>query len=200
MVGLECGCDFAQIVSHLETFICVSNRWNESCQELFLFQLFLSLLCLIGIIVYMYLGYVKYGSDTRWLLLSALGSLTTISISVFLCWGIIQLVKQSGIIGVEQCFGCIDASGASEVCTPTSSCDLNSAKVIYSTAECQPATSAGIVCEFTNLCINGASKTFWYSLVTAGCYILGLLFTGFVIFWRLIPSIVVQSVQRSQLI
>lgn len=165
-----------------------------------MFQLILSLICLIGIIVYMYLGYVKYGSDTRWLLLSALGSVTTISISVFLCWGIIQLVKQSGLIGVEQCFGCVNSSGATEICTSTSLCDMKSAKVIYSVSECQPATTAGITCEVNQLCINGATRTFWYAVVTAGLYILGLLFTAFVIFWRLLPSIVVQSVQRSQLI
>jgi len=178
----------------------ITSRWNEPCQDLFLFLLVLSLLCLIGIIVYLYLGYVKYGSDTKWLLLSALGSLTTTAISVILCWGVIQLVKQSGFIGVEQCFGCVDASGANQTCTPTSLCDPNSIKVIYSKAECQPATAAGIVCDFNQLCINVATKTYWYSLVTTGMYILALLFTAFVIFWRLIPSIVVQSVQRSQLI
>lgn len=176
------------------------HRWNESCQDLFLFMLILSLLCLLGIIVYMYLGYVKYGSDTRWLLLSALGSVTTISISVFLCWGVIQLVKQSGLIGVDQCFGCVDSSGAKETCSATSLCDTSTIKVIYSISECQPATTAGIVCEYNQLCVNGATKTFWYATVTAGFYVLALLFTAFVMFWRLIPSIVVQSVQRSQLI
>ena len=176
------------------------SRWNESCQELFLYLLVLSMLCLIGIIVYMYLGYVKYGSDTRWLVLSALGSVTTISISVFLCWGVIQLVLQSGLIGVEQCFACINESGANETCVATSLCDPNSIKVIHSKSECQPATAAGIVCEFNQLCIHGATRTFWFAVITTGLYIVALIFTAFVIFGRLIPSIVVQSVQRSQLI
>ena len=165
-----------------------------------MFLLLLSLLCLLGIIVYMYLGYVKYGSDTRWLLLSALGAVTTISISVFLCWGVIQLVKQSGLIGVEQCCGCVDASGAKQTCNASSLCDTSSIKLIHSKTECQPATAAGLVCEFNQLCIHSATRTFWFAMVTAGMYVLALIFTAFVMFGRLIPSIIVQSVQRSQLI
>jgi hypothetical protein len=148
----------------------------------------------------MYLGYVEFGSDTRWLWLTALGSATTISISLFLCWGIISLIEQSGAVGVEQCFQCMDESGINTDCTSSSVCNTTSIMTIYNVTECTPAMSKGISCEVYQLCINSSPYTFWYSVVTAGFYVCVLAFTGFVMFGRLIPSILIQSVERSQLI
>jgi hypothetical protein len=169
--------------------------WNESCPTLFLFLLVMSFICLVGIIVYMYLGYVKFGSDTGWLGLSALGSATTILISLFLCWGIISLVEQSGLIGVQQCFQCMDSLGNNTACTTTSVCNTTSIKTIYNVSECTPALTKGIACEVYKLCVHSSPYTFWYSVVTAGLYVCILSFAAFVIFGRLIPSILVQAIR-----
>lgn len=160
----------------------------------------LSLTCLVGFVVYLYLGVVKYASDTRWLLLSALGALTSIAISVFLCWGVIDLLKESGLLGVYQCFSCQDHSGNPEVCDSQSACDPASWVLIYKESECTAAINNGIRCELTSLCLHSAPHTFWYSLVLAGLYVIVLGMTATMIFSRMIPSFVLQSIERSHLV
>ncbi len=176
------------------------SRWGENCQLLFMFLMLLSVTCLVGCMVYLYLGIVKYASDTRWLLLSALGALTSIAISVFLCWGVINILRESGLLGVYQCYACLDSTGQTERCDSQSSCDPNSWRLIYSEPDCSAAINAGIRCELTNLCMHSAPQTFWYSVGVAGLYVVVLVMTAMMIFNKMIPSLVLQSIDRSHLI
>ena len=176
-------------------------RWDEQCTDLFTYLLVMSFFCLSGVLVYLYLSFVRYASDTRWLLLSALGTITAVSLSLFLCWGVVKLIAHSAILGVYQCFACIDDTDVTveEICDSSHSCEPGSWSLIYSLSECSPATDKGIFCELATLCYFTAPQTFWYALVSTGLYMLVLLLTAVVIFTRLIPSFMLQSTQRSRI-
>jgi len=162
----------------------------------------MSLLSVAGILVYLYLGIVKYASDTQWLVLTSVGALAAISLSVFLAYGIISLIQNSGIIGVYQCFSCVDANGTSATgnCDSTHRCATDGWKLIFTLSQCEPAVAKGIDCQVSDLCINSAKNTFWYSLVSTGMYAVVLLLTAATIFTKLIPTLLLQSSERSQLI
>jgi len=162
----------------------------------------MSFTSLFGICIYLYLGIIRFGSDTQWLLLSAGGAICSMSLAVFLCWGALQLVEQSGLLGAHQCFACVDSAGAAVngTCTSEDSCAPNGWSLIYQMNECEPAASVGIYCELLDLCVHSASNMFWYSIIATGFYLVVLIINGLAIFLQLIPSLVQQSGQRSRLI
>ena len=176
--------------------------WDETCSKLFTYLLIMSFLCIAGVIVYLYLGIVKYGSDTQWLFMSALGAVSAISLSLYLCSGVMALIEESGLFGAYQCYGCLDRNGTAVngTCDVGDVCDPTTWKVIYSENDCANATTRGISCQLSELCINSATQTYWYALVATGFYILVLLLNAVVIFTKLIPSLAVQSGERSRLI
>jgi hypothetical protein len=141
---------------------------------------------------------VEYASDTRWLLLSALGAVTSIGISVFLGWGAIRIVQETGVIGLYQCFSCSDANGVPAPCDTRASC--NDWRLIHTPQDCQAAVLEGIRCEIMDLCIYAAPTTFWYSVVVAGVYLIVLAMTAMLIFSRMIPSLFLQSIERTHMI
>lgn len=159
----------------------------------------MSFVCLLGVLVYMYLSFVRYASDTRWLVLSAIGAITAVSLGLFLCWGVVQIAHHSTLLGVYQCFNCLPTPVGSETCTSADSCDPTSWKQIYSFDECAPATALGIACEISHLCYYLAPLTFWYSAVATALFTILMIMTATVIFSRLIPSFVIQSIKRSKI-
>ena len=169
---------------------------------MFLYLLLMSFLCLIGFSIYIYLSFVKYASDTRWLVLSAVGAFMGILHALYLCWGVTIIVGQSAALGVYQCFQCMDSTGSllTGTCDSLDECDSNSWKIITTVDECSPATANGIACELTRVCYYTAPYTFWYSSATTLVFIFLLLLTGGVIYGRLIPSFVIQSIKRSRII
>ena len=181
--------------------IILSKVWDESCEDLFIYLLLMSFICLGGVIIYLYLGLVRYGSDTQWLLLSLTGAVCSIMLTIFLCWGGVRLLVQSGLLGVDQCFDCMYTNGTAVTgkCLDSHSCLPSSWKVIKSASECTPAAAKDIDCELTNLCYYSASHTFYYSVVTTGFYVVVLFLNGSIIFTQMIPSLVRQSTERSRL-
>lgn len=183
--------------------IILNKVWDESCPELFVYLLVMSFISIAGVIIYLYLGMVRYGSDTQWLVMSGGGAVTAMLLSLFLCWGVVSLVQQSGYLGVYQCFNCLHSNGTavtSGECETTQSCDPSSWSIIYQLSECQAPAAKGIYCELTDLCINSAYQTFWYAIVSTGFYLVVLLINALVIFTQLIPSLIVQATQRSRLV
>ena len=180
----------------------LNKIWDESCQDLFTYLLIMSFICLGGVLVYLYLGIVRYGSDTQWLVLSMMGAVCSTLLTLFLGWGGVRLVKQSGLLGVDQCFDCTYSNGTVVVgeCDAGNPCLASSWRVITEISECGPLLDKNIDCELDNLCYYGASQTFTFSLVVTGMYIVVLLFNGAVIFTQMIPSLVRQSAEHSRLI
>ncbi len=181
--------------------VILSKLWDESCSDLFTYLLLMSFLCIGGVIIYLYLGMVRYGSDTQWLLMSITGAASSIILTIFLCWGGVRLLVQSGLLGVDQCFDCMYQNGTNVKgsCLDTYACLPSSWKVIREVSECAPAIAKGIDCELTNLCYYQAPQTFFYSVVTTGFYLLILLLNGGIIFTQMIPSLLRQSTERSRL-
>ena len=109
----------------------------------------MSFMSLGGMVIYLYLGIIRYDSDTNWLLLSVGGALGSMTLAVFMCWGVMQLIQHSGVRGAYQCFTCIDATGtvANSTCTATDSCAPDGWTLIYKLSECEPAAKKGIYCE-----------------------------------------------------
>jgi hypothetical protein len=182
--------------------IILNKVWDESCDDLFVYLLVMSFISIAGVVIYLYLGMVRYGSDTQWLLLSGGGAVCAMLLSVFLCWGVIRLVQQSGTLGVYQCFSCSHPNGTAVEgqCDIAHNCDANSWSLIYTISECAPATAKGIYCKLTDLCINAAVQTFWYAVVSTGFYLIVLVINALVIFTQLIPSLILQATQRSRLV
>ena len=182
--------------------VILNKVWDESCNRLFTYLLMMSLVSLAGVVLYLYLGIVKYGSDTQWLLLTAVGAVVAVCLAIFLAWGIVGIVKNSGLLGVYQCFECTYPNGTAVdgTCPSDSLCQSDSWKLIYSESDCTNATSIGITCEVSELCVNSANHTFWYALVSTGLYALVLMVNAGTIFTRLIPSLILQSTRRSRLI
>lgn len=162
----------------------------------------MSFMSLGGMVIYLYLGIIRYDSDTNWLLLSVGGALGSMTLAVFMCWGVMQLIQQSGLIGAYQCFSCIDTTGtvANSTCTATDSCAPDGWTLIYKLSECEPAAKKGIYCELSDLCAHSASHTFWYAIIATLFYLVVLIINGLAIFLKLIPSLVQQSAQRSRLL
>ncbi len=181
--------------------IILNKVWDESCPDLFTYLLLMSFICLGGVIIYLYLGLVRYGSDTEWLLLSLTGAICSIVLTVFLCWGGVRLLVQSGLLGIDQCFDCMHTNGTavSGRCQDFHVCLPSSWKVIKDLSECSKAIENDIDCELTNLCFYSAPHTFYYSVVTTGIYVVVLILNGGIIFTQMIPSLFRQSTERSRL-
>lgn len=182
--------------------IILNKLWDETCPDLFQYLLIMSFLCIGGAVIYLYLGIVRHGSDTQWLVLSLIGFFCSILLTVFICWGGVRLIYHAGIFGVDQCFGCLYSNGTKVAgkCSDAYSCDPTSWKMIYQINECSLAESKNIDCELTNLCRYSAEETFYYSAVVTGCYLVVILFNALVIFTRMIPSLFLQSSERSRLV
>lgn len=182
--------------------IILNKVWDETCQTLFTYLLIMSFSSLGGLVIYLYLGIIRYASDTQWLLLSAGGALGSMALAAFMCWGVMQVIQQSGLLGAYQCFACVDSTGATVngTCSSTDICASDSWRLIYSISDCEPATVLGIYCELSDLCVYSAENTFWYATLVTAFYLIVLIINGLAIFLKLIPSLAQQSGYRSRLV
>lgn len=184
------------------TGIIINKLSDENCAHLLEYLLVMSFLCVGGVVIYLYLSLVRHGSDTQWLMMSMIGFVSSMALSVFICWGGVRLVFQSGLLGVDQCFDCLYTNGTrvSGLCDEVHICDPSSRKRIYTVDECSAATAKGIHCEVSSLCINSASQMFNFTAVVTGFFLLVLMLNAGVIFTRMIPSLFLQANERSRLV
>ena len=182
--------------------VILNKAWDESCSNLFVYLLIMSFICIGGVIIYLYLGIVRYGTYTQWLLMSLLGAVCSILLTLFMGWGGVRLVNESGLLGVDQCFDCMYTNGTAVVgeCEVEYPCLPSSWRVITDITECTPLLEKNIDCEMGNLCYYSAPNTFMYSVVVTGMYLLVLLFNGGIIFTQMIPSLLRQSAEHARLI
>ena len=162
-----------------------------------------AILSLGGAMIFLYIGYLKYGSDIQWLVVSLLSTFLALALAAVVCWGGVSILESSGLIGVKQCFSCLDSTESpvtNRTCTDNDHCDPSSWRMIYSLTDCDPLRETGIICSLSTTCYYSAPTTFYYAIVTTVFFLLTINQTAFLVFARLMPSFIFQSTERSQLV
>lgn len=181
---------------------------DETCSQNILgFMSVNGSVCLIFAILFLHISMLRYGSDREWFVICVLLIILSLGQAMICAWGAMLIVKSSTILGVEQCFTCVDSTGvtrsSTSACVTGDTCLQSSYKTIYYESSCPGWNgndgNISIDCELAFICAYEGPYTFALGATVLAVTAAAAVWTNYVIYCRMLVSLVARVIRLYRL-
>ena len=159
--------------------------------------------CLIISILFLHISMLRYGTDREWLVISILLVILSAGHAMVCGWGAMVIVQGSNILGVQQCFTCVDSSGtarsSSTACVVGDTCLASSYQTIYLESACPGWNgndgNISIDCGLAFVCSYEGPYTFAMGASVLAFTLAGTLWTNYVIYCKILVSLIARVIR-----